>query len=85
MTVKEYNKEFLPKIKNAEMFVALFESCINHAMISDESKAEVLRQFRVHTDWGDEIKQTILSALNYHKNHVKADLERPERHRAQED
>ena len=68
MTAKEYNKEFLPKIEKAEMFVLLFESAIEHMDESVVNKDEVRRHFELRC-YSEETKQTILTALNYYKEH----------------
>lgn len=68
MTVKEYNKEFLPKIEKAEMFILLFESAIEHMDESVVNKDEVRRHFELRC-YSEETKQTILTALNYYKEH----------------
>lgn len=68
--------EFYPKIKRAEIFVAQIDSSIEHAMVSDEAKAEIRRQFAI-LGWSDEVQQTILTALDVYKNQVQAKLEPP--------
>lgn len=68
MTVEEYNRDFLPRIRRAKEFVSLFESSINHMDSSRVDKDEVRRQFKVRC-WSDETKQMILTALDYHKRH----------------
>jgi SOS response regulatory protein OraA/RecX len=68
MTVKEYNREFLPKIERAEEFINLFESAIRHMDKSVVNKDEVRRHFELRC-YSEETKQTILTALNYYKEH----------------
>lgn len=68
MTVKEYNKEFLPKIEKAEMFILLFESAIEHMDEDVVDKNEVRRHFELRC-YSEETKKTILTALNYYKEH----------------
>lgn len=68
MTVKEYNKEFLPKIEKAEMFILLFESAIEHMDENVVDKNEVRRHFELRC-YSEEAKKTILTALNYYKEH----------------
>lgn len=68
MTVKEYNKEFLPKIQRANEFIMLFESAIQHMNERTVDKNEVMKQFNLHC-WSEETKQTILTALSYYKKH----------------
>ena len=69
MTVKEYNKEFLPKIVAAQYVALNLELAIDHAEISDEAKAEVRKHLRFHACWSEEAKQTILDALEYYRKH----------------
>lgn len=68
MTVKEYNKEFLPKIQRANEFIILFESAIQHMDERIVDKNEVMKQFNLRC-WSEETKQTILTALSYYKKH----------------
>jgi len=68
MTIKEYNKEFLPKIQRANEFIMLFESAIQHMDEKVVDKDEVMKQFNIRC-WSEETKQTILTALNYYKKH----------------
>lgn len=68
MTVKEYNKKFLPKIEHAESFIRLFDNSIEHMDESKVDKTEVYRQFRIR-GYSDETVQTILTALDYYRVH----------------
>lgn len=68
MTVEEYNKFFYPKVSKAEGAIRLMDSAINHADISDRDKAEVRRIFEIY-NWNDETKDTILTALEYYREH----------------
>ena len=68
MTVREYNREFLPKIQRAREFVSMFESAIEHMDVKKVDKDEVYKQFRVRC-WSEETRQTILAALAYYKKH----------------
>ena len=68
MTIKEYNKEFLPKIQRANEFIMLFESAIQHMDERIVDKNEVMKQFNLRC-WSEETKQTILTALSYYKKH----------------
>lgn len=68
MTVKEYNKEFLPKIQRAREFINLFESTIQHMDDRIVDKEEVMRHFKIRC-WSEETKETILTALSYYKKH----------------
>lgn len=68
MTVKEYNKEFLPKIQHAREFIMLFESAIQHMDERIVDKDEVMRHFKLHC-WSEETKELILKALTYYKQH----------------
>lgn len=69
MTVKEYNKEFLPKIDAAKLVAHNLELAIDHAEISEEAKEEVLKHLRIHACWSEESKQLILDALEYYRKH----------------
>lgn len=69
MTVKEYNKEFLPKITAAQLVALNLELAIDHAEISDEAKAEVRKHLEIHACWSEEAKQTILDALECYRKH----------------
>ena len=68
MTVKEYNRDFLPRIQRAREFVSLFESAINHMDDARVDKEEVRKQFRIRS-WSEETKQTILIALAHYKKY----------------
>lgn len=68
MTVKEYNRGFLPRIQRAREFVSLFESAINHMDDARVDKEEVRKQFRIRS-WSEETKQTILIALAHYKKY----------------
>ena len=68
MTVKEYNEEFLPKIEHAEEFIRLFESAIRHMDERKVDKNEVRRHFELRC-YSEETKKTILTALEYYKEH----------------
>ena len=46
MTVKEYNRDFLPRIQRAREFVSLFESAINHMDDARVDKEEVLAKLQ---------------------------------------
>lgn len=66
MTVREYNKEFLPKIQRAREFINLFESAVRHMDEKTVNKDEVMKQFELRC-WSEETKETILTALEYYK------------------
>lgn len=68
MTVREYNRDFFPKIQRACEFVSLFESAIKHMDVQKVDKDEVYKQFSVRC-WSEETRQTILAALAYYKRH----------------
>lgn len=72
MTVKEYNQEFLPKIKHARQFVELLESAIQHMDDTKVDKDEVHKQLQIRC-WSEETKQTILAALAYYQQHESID------------
>ena len=69
MTVKEYNKEFLPKIDAAWYLAKNLELAIDHAEISKEDKANVRYHLAMHACWSEETKETILKALEYYRIH----------------
>ena len=73
MNVKEYNKEFLPKIQRAKEFINLFESAIQHMDEKIVDKEEVRKQFELRS-WSEETKDTILTALEYYKKHEGLDM-----------
>ena len=68
MTIKEYNKEFLPKIQRAREFINLFDSTIQHMDDRIVDKEEVMRHFKIRC-WSEDTKETILTALSYYKKH----------------
>lgn len=66
MTIKEYNKEFLPKIYKADEFVRSFESSIRHMDDTKVDKDEVLKQFKIR-GYSEEVKNTISVALEFYR------------------
>ena len=68
MTAQEYNKEFLPKIEQAEEFINLFENAIEHMNENIVDKNEVRRHFELRC-YSEETKKTILTALRYYQQH----------------
>lgn len=68
MTVKEYNKEFLPKIKCANSFISLFDNVVSHIEKHKIDHEEMCRNFMIY-GWSEKTKQTILTALEYYRIH----------------
>lgn len=68
MTVREYNKEFLPKITRAKCFISLFENIVSHIDKEKADHEEIWRIFKIYS-WSEETKQTILTALEYYRIH----------------
>lgn len=68
MTVKEYNKEFYPKISHAQYIIKMLEHIINHMDIGSEGQAEVHRILGIY-GWSEEVRETILTALEYYRVH----------------
>ena len=80
MTVKEYNRDFLPRIQRAREFVSLFESAINHMDDARVDKEEVRKQFRIRS-WSEETKQTtVMQELSISLDELRTRLcRKPER------
>lgn len=68
MTVREYNKEFLPKITGANCFISLFENIVSHIDKEKADHEEIWRIFKIY-GWSEETKQIILTALEYYRIH----------------
>ena len=68
MTVKEYNKEFLPKIKKARILIEMMDKIIDHMDIDDDGRNEVKRILKIY-GYSDETKETIVKALEYYRIH----------------
>lgn len=68
MTIKEYNKKFLPMIDTAAWFVSRLESAIDHTEIGKEAQEDVRKHMGLR-GWSEETKQTILTALEYYRIH----------------
>lgn len=68
MTVEEYNKEFYPKIRQASIAVKIMDSAIEHADISPFDQEKVRKSLALY-NWSDEVKETILTALEYYRKH----------------
>lgn len=68
MTVKEYNKEFYPKISCASSFISLFENIVSHIDKEKANHEEIWRIFKIY-GWSEETKQTILTALECYRIH----------------
>lgn len=41
MTVKEYNKEFLPKIKKARILIEMMDKIIDHMDIDEDGRSQL--------------------------------------------
>lgn len=68
MTVKEYNKEFLPKIKKAKILIEMMDKIIDHMDIGEDGCNEVKRILKIY-GYSDETKETIVKALEYYRIH----------------
>lgn len=68
MTVKEYNKEFLPKIKKARILIKMMDKIIDHMDIDEDGRNEVKRILKIY-GYSDETKETIVKALEYYRIH----------------
>ena len=66
MTVKEYNKEFLPKIKKARILIEMMDKIIDHMDIDEDGRNEVKRILKIY-GYSDETKETIVKALEYYR------------------
>ena len=81
MTVKEYNKEFLPKVNGAKTFVNALEHIIERVFAEDITDKEEVKKLLLevlHTyGWSEETKQLIWDALECYRKHEGIDkLER---------
>ena len=81
MTVKEYNKEFLPQVNGAKTFVNALDHIIEKVFAEDITDKEELKKFLLdvlHTySWSEETKQLILNALECYRKYEGIDkLER---------
>ena len=68
MTVREYNKEFLPKIEHAQCFISRVELAIDHMDIGECGRNEVRRILGLYC-WDKDTEKTILTALEYYRIH----------------
>lgn len=68
MTVREYNKEFLPKITMASCFISLFDNIVSHIDKEKADHEELWRIFKIY-GWSEEMKNLILEALEYYRIH----------------
>ena len=68
MTVKAYNKEFLPKIKKARILIEMMDKIIDHMDIDEDGRNEVKRILKIY-GYSDETKETIVKALEYYRIH----------------
>lgn len=68
MTVNEYNKEFLPKIKTAKILIEMMDKIIEHMDINEDGRDEVKRILKIY-GYSDETKETIIKALEYYRIH----------------
>ena len=68
MTIKEYNKEFLPKIKKAKILIEMMDKIIDHMDIGEDGCNEVKRILKIY-GYSDETKETIVKALEYYRIH----------------
>lgn len=69
MTVKEYNKNFLPLIDRAKSVARNLDLAIEHAEITKEDKENVRKHLSIHANYSEETKEMILKALEYYRIH----------------
>ena len=73
MTVKEYNKEFLPQVNGAKTFVNALDHIIERVFAEDITDKEELKKLLLevlHTySWSEETKQLILNSLECYRKH----------------
>lgn len=69
MTVKEYNKEFLPKITTAKHVLTFMEQEFQKVKyISEDAYEQCMTELKC-LGWNEEIKDVILNALEYYRIH----------------
>ena len=80
MTVKEYNKEFLPQVNKAKSFVCCLDPLIEKIFSENITNKEEMKKFLLEVfgiyGWSEETKQTILDALELYR--VKEGIEKLE-------
>lgn len=73
MTVKEYNKEFLPQVNGAKTFISALDHIIEKVFAENITDKDELKKFLLevlHTyGWSEETKQLILNALESYRKH----------------
>ena len=65
MTIKEYNKQFFPKVNKAFCFISNLE----HAAQKTDNYEETMKQLSC-IGWDEECKETIITALEFYKNSI---------------
>lgn len=68
MLVKDYNKEFLPKINRANYFIENMNGIVDHMDKEKVDTDEIWRIFSIY-GWSEELKNNILTALEYYRVH----------------
>ena len=73
MTVKEYNKEFLPQVNGAKIFVGALDHIIEKVFAENFTDKEELKKLLLEVlrtySWSEETKQLILNALECYRKH----------------
>ena len=70
MTVSEYNKIYLPKIKHAMSFV----NCLEQTVAKTTDHEDVMRQL-ASIDWSQETKETLIQALRCYQEQCLKEIE----------
>ncbi|WP_097005260.1 hypothetical protein [Lacrimispora amygdalina] len=65
MTIREYNKQFFPKVNKAYCFISNLE----HAAQKTDNYEETMKQLRC-IGWDDECRETIVQALECYKKSI---------------
>ena len=66
MTVKEYNREFLPRIEQADYIISNLEHIVEHMDKNKVDKKEIWRMLGIY-GWSEEVRETLLKALECYK------------------
>lgn len=73
MTIKEYNKEFLPQVNGAKTFVNALDHIIEKVFTENITDKEGLKKLLLEVlstyGWSEETKQLILNALECYRVH----------------
>lgn len=78
MTVKEYNRDLLPRIQRAKSFVQLLEYSVQQMDGSFVDKNDVRKHLQI-LGWSEEMRRTIHNALTFYdefagRQKIEADL-----------